>query len=126
MGYYFKGVQSWSWFFPHHYAPFPRDILLTLELMVTERLGDLKDSSESDDSDVEDAQIALPVRKRDKKKSKSVQIDHSIRLSKRDVSRLYLDTPLFTFDLSAPLLPFQQLLAVLPPERYFLYFKITI
>jgi 5'-3' exonuclease len=111
-------VQSWSWFYPHHYAPFPRDLLLALELMVTEGLGENKgDKDDEDDEDEEDEGIPQPVTKHEKQQRFRPELDQpDIRLSKKDVSRENLNAPLFTFEKSAPLSPFQQLIAVLPPE----------
>eukprot|EP01128_Nolandella_sp_AFSM9_P002982 TRINITY_DN1342_c0_g1_i3.p1 TRINITY_DN1342_c0_g1~~TRINITY_DN1342_c0_g1_i3.p1 ORF type:complete len:1045 (-),score=276.74 TRINITY_DN1342_c0_g1_i3:29-3163(-) len=67
MSYYFKGVPSWSWFYPHHYAPYPRELYSALK-------GLLEDCEETDE--------------------------------------------LFSFGPSAPLNPFQQLVAVLPPSSH--------
>ncbi|KAM9718686.1 5'-3' exoribonuclease 1 [Menidia menidia] len=37
--YYYHGVQSWSWYYPHHYAPFLSDIRNISELKLTFDFG---------------------------------------------------------------------------------------
>ncbi|CAL1580188.1 unnamed protein product [Knipowitschia caucasica] len=37
--YYYHGVQSWSWYYPHHYAPFLSDIKNISEFKLTFDLG---------------------------------------------------------------------------------------
>ena len=39
MYYYYKGCQSWGWFFPYHYAPFISDIVNLNEVNLTFDLG---------------------------------------------------------------------------------------
>ncbi|XP_062338193.1 5'-3' exoribonuclease 1 isoform X1 [Osmerus eperlanus] len=37
--YYYHGVQSWSWYYPHHYAPFLSDVRNIAELQLTFDMG---------------------------------------------------------------------------------------
>ena len=37
--YYYRGVASWTWFYPHHYAPIISDIVAIQEFEVAFQLG---------------------------------------------------------------------------------------
>ena len=37
--YYYRGVASWTWFYPHHYAPMISDMVAIQELEVAFQLG---------------------------------------------------------------------------------------
>lgn len=37
--YYYNGIQSWSWFYPHHYAPFLSDVRNFSHLKLTFNMG---------------------------------------------------------------------------------------
>ncbi|XP_065560994.1 5'-3' exoribonuclease 1-like [Artemia franciscana] len=39
LAYYYDGVSSWSWYFPHHYAPYVSDVKAFEELKLTFELG---------------------------------------------------------------------------------------
>ena len=36
--YYYRGVASWSWFYPHHYAPLASDIVQVQDMQVGPRM----------------------------------------------------------------------------------------
>lgn len=38
--YYYHGVASWSWYYPHHYAPYVSDICNFIDVNVDFKLGE--------------------------------------------------------------------------------------
>lgn len=39
LSYYYRGVQSWSWYYPHHYAPYISDVQNFKDLNIDFELG---------------------------------------------------------------------------------------